>query len=111
MEIVSVIPARGGSKGIPGKNMLGLCGYPLIYYSIAPSLVSACSRTVVSTEDSTIAATARFHGAEVVRRPMDLATDAARTEPVVVHTIHELGLHDGDVVVLLQPTSPLPPLL
>ena len=70
---------------------------------------SICDRTIVSTEDNNISNVAKFYGAEVINRPMDLATDLARTEPVVVHAIHELGLTDGDIVVLLQPTSPVRP--
>jgi len=107
MDFVSVIPARGGSKGIPRKNLLELDGHPLIYYSIIPSLESAVGRTIVSTEDDEIASVARELGADVIERPEILAGDLVPTEPVIEHVILELNLPKDTGVVLLQPTSPL----
>jgi len=107
--IVSIIPARGGSKSIPRKNLVKILGRPLIYYSIASSLASGVDRTIVSTEDGEIASVARQFGAEVVNRPPELAEDLTPTEPVIAHAINELGLGDDDTVLLLQPTSPIRP--
>ena len=108
--IISIIPARGGSKGIPRKNLRQLCGRPLITYSIMQSLSSVfIDKTIVSTEDPEIAEVSLMYGADVVRRPSKLATDTASTETVLIHVMEELkkqNIHP-DYVVLLQPTSPI----
>lgn len=111
-KIVAVIPARGGSKGIPQKNMRPIYGKPLIAYSIEAALRSrTLSKTIVSTDDKTIARTARDYGAEVpFIRPHHLATDTAATLSVLQHAITYLAEHQdylADIVVCLQPTSPL----
>ncbi len=109
MTAVAVIPARGGSKGIPRKNLLPVGGRPLICWTIAQALAVDGLRVVVSTEDAEIAQVARTAGAEVVDRPAELAEDTTATEPVVEHvitTLTETG-ERPDVVMLLQATSPV----
>jgi len=109
-KIISIIPARGGSKGVPRKNVRLLTGKPLIAYSIEASLNSnLIDRTIVSTEDAEIAEIAKKYGAEVIERPAGLATDTAKTELVMQHVIKVLEKqgYSPDLIVLLQPTSPL----
>ncbi|MBS1848855.1 MAG: acylneuraminate cytidylyltransferase family protein [Actinobacteria bacterium] len=110
-RVLIVIPARGGSKGIPGKNLREVAGRPLICWTIDHALeVDGDVRVVVSTDDPEIASTARAAGAEVpFLRPADLAVDTAPTEPAVEHAITRMA-NDGfdpDAVVLLQATSPV----
>ena len=103
--ILGVIPARGGSKGIPRKNIKIIAGKPLIAWSIEAAKKSALiDRFVVSTEDKEIAAIARKYGAEVVDRPRELATDKASTLSVLQHVLTKIK---AEAVVLLQPTSPI----
>lgn len=106
MDVVALVPARGGSKGIPRKNLAPLGGRPLVAWTINAALESASvARTVVSTEDEEIAAAARDLGAEVLPRPRELAADGTPMRAVIAHALEELpGI---DVLVLLQPTSPL----
>jgi len=110
MTVVALIPARGGSKGIPRKNLRELRGVPLIVHSIrAARGASSVDEVFVSTEDDEIAAVAGSNGATVIRRPPELATDQAQNDAVAVHMLQEVsaaGL-DPSVLVLLQPTSPL----
>jgi CMP-N,N'-diacetyllegionaminic acid synthase len=106
-----VIPARGGSKGLPRKNVRPLGGIPLIAHTIREALKSKlASRVVVSTDDAEIRRISLRHGAEVpFKRPPKYATDTASTYDVVRHATGEIE-KDGsivDVVVILQPTSPL----
>lgn len=111
MEILAIIPARGGSKGIPHKNIKELCGHPLIYYSIKAGQDSKyVTRTVLSTEDELIKQKAIECGCEVIDRPMELAHDTTMTVPVMMHVLDELEKKENyipDAVVLLQPTCPL----
>jgi N-acylneuraminate cytidylyltransferase len=111
VKYLCLIPARGGSKGIPGKNLRPIGGKPLIVWTIEQALATLGDvRVVVSTEDEAIAAVARDAGAEVpFARPAELAEDTTATEPVVLHAISELGLrgYRPDAVVLLQATSPI----
>lgn len=108
MEIVAIIPARGGSKRLPGKNIKNLAGKPMIAWTIEAAQQSkACSKIVVSTEDNKVATVAGLWGAEILDRPAELATDEAKSIDVVIHAIQELGLNETDYVLLLQPTSPL----
>lgn len=111
MATLAIIPARAGSKGVPGKNIRPIAGLPLIAWSIRQALdVAAIDRVVVSTDSEAIAAVAREHGAEVpFLRPAGLAGDAAPTEPVVLHALdwYKASGFDAATVVLLQPTSPL----
>jgi N-acylneuraminate cytidylyltransferase len=103
--ILGVTPARGGSKGVPRKNLRPLAGKPLIAWTIEAALASKrLERYVVSTEDPEIAQVACRCGAEVLDRPKELATDGASTLAVLQHLIRQI---DADVVVLLQATSPI----
>ena len=111
MNILCVIPVRGGSKGVPGKNLRPVAGRPLVTWSIAHALGSVTPmRVIVSTDSEEIATVAREAGAEVpFLRPAELATDTAPTEPTIVHAIRwvrEQGW-EPDLVVLLQATSPI----
>ncbi len=110
MEVLAIIPARGGSKGIPGKNIKDLAGKPLIAYSIEESLKSKyITRTVLSTEDEKIKKVALEYGAEVVDRPLELAQDETMTAPVLLQVVEALEKenYSPDIVILLQPTCPL----
>jgi CMP-N-acetylneuraminic acid synthetase len=103
--ILGIIPARGGSKGIPRKNIRPCCGKPLIAWTIeSAKRARFLDRFVVSTEDDEIASVAEQYGAEVIPRPIELATDEATTLSVLQHV---LSVIDADVVVLLQCTSPI----
>ena len=109
--VLGLIPARGGSKGVPRKNIRELAGIPLITHSIqAARDATAIDSVVVSTDDGEIAEVAESHGARVpFMRPSELATDEAPTAPVITHaleTLHDAG-EAYDSFVLLQPTSPL----
>ncbi len=110
METLAIIPVRGGSKGIPGKNIKLLAGKPLVSYTIEASLKSKyITRTVVSTEDSKIKQVSLSFGAEVVDRPVELAQDETKTAPVLLNVVEQLEQvnYRPDVVVLLQATCPL----
>lgn len=110
MEILAIIPARGGSKGIPGKNIKLLNGRPLIDYSIQAAKESKyITRTVLSTEDDHIKKVALDCGVEVINRPMELAQDETKTIPVLIHCVEVLEKqgYKPDVVILLQATCPL----
>jgi CMP-N-acetylneuraminic acid synthetase len=101
MDVLGLIPARGGSKGIPRKNLAPLGGKPLLAWTVEAALAATeLTRVVVSTDDDEIASAA---GVEVLRRPEGLAGDATPMLDVVRHAVDELA---PDVVVLLQPTSP-----
>ncbi len=107
-KILCVIPARGGSKRLPGKNIKLLLGKPLIAYAIAAAKGSAyVDRIVVSTDDEKIASVARASGTEAVIRPAELATDAADVTLSYQHAVTAVET-DGtfDFVVLVQPTVP-----
>lgn len=111
-RVLAIIPARGGSKGVPRKNIRPLSGKPLIAYTIeAAAGAQLLDRTVLSTEDTKIAAIAKKHGAEVpFMRPPELAKDESFAEPVMEHALGWLEEHEGyvpDYLLLLQPTSPL----
>ncbi|MEQ1787609.1 MAG: acylneuraminate cytidylyltransferase family protein [Acidimicrobiales bacterium] len=104
------MPARGGSRGVPRKNIRDLGGHPLLAYTIAAARASErVSHLVVSTDDPEIAEVARAHGAEVVHRPAELATDEAPTAPVILHALELVEQATGlvyDFVLTLQPTTP-----
>ncbi|MEW6680126.1 MAG: acylneuraminate cytidylyltransferase family protein [bacterium] len=103
--ILGVIPARGGSKGIPRKNIKLIAGKPLIAWTIEVAKRSKLlERFVVSTEDPKIAEIARQYEAEVVDRPNELSTDEATTLSVLQDVLSKI---EADTVVLLQPTSPI----
>ncbi len=109
-NVVAIIPARGGSRGLPRKNIRLLAGKPLIAYSIEAAKASPMvDRTLVSTDDAEIAEVARQWGAEVpFLRPAELAQDHTPTEPVLQHAVEWLEQIDHyrvDIVVYLQPTD------
>ena len=109
-KILSIIPARGGSQGLPRKNILHFSGKPLISWTIEASLKSKyISKTIVSSDDEEILDIANHYGAETMRRPSDLATDEASSESVVSHAVSMLKSkkEEFDILILLQPTSPL----
>jgi N-acylneuraminate cytidylyltransferase len=113
-EVLALIPARGGSKGIPRKNIRKFAGYPLIAYSIAAGLqAETVGRVIVSTDDGEIADVSRSLGAEVpFMRPAELAQDDTLDLPVFVHALTWLRQEQGyqpDLVVQLRPTSPVRP--
>ncbi|GAB5522696.1 MAG: acylneuraminate cytidylyltransferase family protein [Roseivirga sp.] len=110
MKVLGLIPARGGSKGIPGKNIKLLHGKPLIAYTITPALeVGLFDKVLVSTDQEGIALVARQLGAEAKLRPASLATDTSPTIDTVVHVLetYQKAGQLFDAVCLLQPTNPL----
>lgn len=109
MKAICVIPVRGGSKGIPRKNLLPIAGKPLVVWTIEQALAVPDLRVIVSTEDAEIAEVSRRAGAEVVDRPPNLAQDTTASEPVVEHVISVLTERGErpDVVMFLQATSPV----
>lgn len=112
VEVLAIIPARGGSKSIPRKNIKMLAGKPMVYYSI-----EACKRSkyvtqfVVSTEDKEIKDISMLYGAQVVDRPEELALDETKTAPVMAHALSvlEKNGYKPDYVLLIQPTTPFRP--
>ena len=111
-KILAIIPARGGSKSVPKKNIYPLNGKPLIYYSISSGLKAKyIDRLIVSTDSPEIAKVARKYKAEVpFVRPAELASDTAPTLPVLQHVVKYVEENDKfkpDLVVLIQPTNPL----
>lgn len=111
MKVLGLIPARGGSKGVPGKNTRLLCGKPLLQYTAVAALdARLLSRVVLSTESEEIAAVGRNCGLEVpFMRPLELAEDTAPMLPVVQHAVRWMENQGErfDAVCLLQPTNPL----
>ena len=104
MKVVSVIPARGGSKGIPLKNIVELGGKPLISYTIESSKQSNVDETWVSTDSSEIASVVSEYGVRVIERPEDISTDTSQSEEALLHAARD---SEFDVLVFIQPTSPL----
>jgi len=111
MKVLGIITARGGSKGIPGKNLKLLGGKPLLAHTVEAVNDCALDRVIVSTEDAKIAAAARSLGCEVpFMRPAELARDETPHLPVIQHAVQWMRVEAGyepDVVLILQPTSPL----
>jgi N-acylneuraminate cytidylyltransferase len=112
MKILALIPARGGSKGIPRKNIIPLCGKPLIAYSIEQALASKwINRVVVSTDDEEIAEIARKYGAEVpFLRPAEFAQDMSADIDVFRHALEWLEVNEGylpDIVLNHRPVCPI----
>jgi len=113
-EVIALIPARGGSKGIPRKNIRLFAGYPLIAWSVAAAKQSELvTRIIVSTDDEEIAAVAREYGAETpFLRPLELAQDRSTDLPVFEHALkwlEDVESYRPDVIVQLRPTSPIRP--
>lgn len=107
-KVFALIPARGGSKGIKHKNVVPLLGRPLIDYSISAARDSnVIDEIYVSSDDDLILSTAESLGARVIKRASDLAQDESPTDPVIAEFIERVNLSADDIIVLLQPTSPL----
>jgi len=110
-DIIAIIPARGGSKRIPRKNLMPLAGRPLIAHSILHAKEAKCVTDVyVSTDDVEIGAVARAMGVKVVKRPEELASDTAPSESALLHVLDarsETGTPDPDLIVFLQCTCPV----
>lgn len=111
-EVLAIVPARGGSKSIPRKNIRPFAGHPLIAYSIAAGLAAEeVGRVLVSTDDEEIASVARRYGAETpFLRPPEFSQDSTPDLPVFQHALHWLAENEGyqpDIVIQLRPTSPL----
>jgi CMP-N,N'-diacetyllegionaminic acid synthase len=111
LRIAAVVPARGGSKGVLGKNIRPICGKPLIGWTLDAALAAtSLDRIIVSTEDEGIAAVAAGYGVEVAMRPAALAADDSPTLAALQHVMAMLAEKEGyrpDAVMTLQPTSPL----
>lgn len=112
MNILAIIQARGGSKGIPGKNIKLLCGKPLIAWTIeAAKTAKTVTRVIVSTDDKEIAELSKKYGAEVpFMRPAEFATDGAKSIGLLEHALNWLSENENykaDIVVQLKPTNPL----
>ena len=106
--IWGLVLARAGSKGIPRKNLVSLRGVPLVLLAVRQALrVPVIDRVIVSTDDDQVVTLVAGEAVEVVRRPPELATDGARSAPAAIHALDAADADEGDVVVLLQPTSPL----
>ena len=111
-DVVALIQARGGSKGVPGKNLRPLAGHPLLAWSVvACRLAQSIPRTILSTDDAEIAEVGRRYGAEVpFMRPAEFATDTATDYPVIRHAVEWLRDNEGhtpEFVVQIRPTTPL----
>lgn len=109
MKVLGIVPARGGSKRIPHKNLYPLGGIPLISHCLRTAKKSSLiERLIVSTEDESIAEAVKREGVETIRRPVELAQDTTPTLPVIQHAIHELDREgfSADVILTIQPTYP-----
>ena len=108
MMATAIIPARGGSSRLPGKNLLPLSGRPLLCWSIDTAHDAATiQRVVVTTDDEEIAEVALHADVSVIMRPPELAEPEARSMEAVLHAAEEMGLSDDNVIAVLRPTSPL----
>jgi len=104
---LAIIPARGGSKRLPRKNILDLNGKPLIAWSIEAGLKSKyIDKVVVTSDDNEILNISKIYGADTIKRPDDLASDTATSFDAIKHTINSIE-EEYDYIILLQPTSPL----
>lgn len=104
-KIISIIPARGGSKGIPNKNIKDLKGFPLIAYSIVCSLMSKVDRTIVSTDSEMIATISKKYGAEVIMRPKEISQDHSLDIEFMHHTLSNMNEYP-EYIAHLRPTTP-----
>ena len=108
-KIICIIPARGGSKGIPKKNIINFLGKPLISHSINYAQASSLIHKIyVSTDCNEIAKIASKKKVDVIRRPDSISDDFASTESALIHAVESLN-YTPDIIVLIQPTSPLRP--
>jgi len=109
-SVVAIIPARGGSKGIPRKNLIEICGKPLLAWSIIQASHAAEIDSVwVTSEDDEILSVAEFYGAHPINRPLDISGDTASSESAWNHALGVIERHgvDVDLVVAMQATSPI----
>lgn len=104
MKTISLILARGGSKGIPNKNIIDLNGNPLLYYTASASLNSNVNETWVSTDCDKIKQVAQNIGCKVIDRPKEISGDNSKSDEALVHFAENI---DFDILVFIQPTSPL----
>ena len=104
MKIVSLIPARKGSKGIKNKNLIDLCGKPLIHYSIQASINSLVEETWVSSDSDEILEISKSLGSNIIKRPKELSEDNSTSESVLIHFAKNI---DFDILVFIQCTVPL----
>jgi N-acylneuraminate cytidylyltransferase len=107
MRIIAIIPARGGSKGIPRKNIQDVNGDALVVRKILQAHESICEEVWVTTEDREIAKISTKHGAKIINRPKYLSSDESSTKDTILHALEFLDCEDSDIFVLLQVTSPL----
>lgn len=106
LKVLAIIPARGGSKGLPKKNIYLLNNKPLIAYTIDASIGSKyIDKTIVSSDSDEILSIAETLNVDILKRPADLASDTTPTEPVIKHVLENFPGYD--LLILLQPTSPL----
>ena len=103
-KIISIIPARKGSKGIPNKNLISLCGKPLIHYAIQASKQSIVEETWVSSDSDEILNISKKLGAKTIKRPEELSDDNASSESALIHFSENI---EFDILVFIQCTSPL----
>ena len=103
-KIISIIPARKGSKGIPNKNLISLCGKPLIHYAIQASQQSIVEETWVSSDSDEILSISKKLGAKTIIRPKELSGDNASSESALIHFAENV---EFDILVFIQGTSPL----
>ncbi len=103
MKVVSLIPARKGSKGIPNKNLINLCGKPLIYYSIKASEKSLVEETWVSSDSDEILNVSKNFGAKTIKRPSEISNDQSTSEEALLHFA---SIVEFDIIVFIQCTSP-----
>jgi N-acylneuraminate cytidylyltransferase len=106
-RVICLIPARGGSKGIPKKNLQPFNGIPLVVWKIIQASSANIDEIWVSTDDFEIATVASLSNASVLRRPDSISGDLATTESCIEHFIQSVGIRDDDLICLLQLTSPL----
>ena len=109
MDVLAIIPARGGSKGVPRKNLKLLGGKPLIAHSIDNALRSVYITDLITTsDDEEILQVAKSYGSQIIKRPPELAEDATKMPPVINHVLETMkeNLKEYDVIILLQPTCP-----
>lgn len=109
LQVLAVVPARGGSKGVPRKNIRPLAGEPLIGYTLRTAAeVPTIDLLVVSTDDAEIAEVSAGYGVRVVQRPTELASDTASTEMALLHALNVLAAEGRqfDIILVLEPTSP-----
>jgi len=108
-NIVAIIPARGGSKGIPRKNIINFCGKPLMAWTIEQAAGSRyVDKVYVTSDNKEILGVAKRYGAEIIRRPKELSADTSSSEEAILHAVSEIEKTSAiDAVVFLQATSPL----